>query len=247
MHGNDHKSAARYHCKTNRTDTNKSEVLPVCKKIDRVGGTTSPLHRLADQGDAPTRRARGAGNRCNEARIALSKRNWTATSIQRDCGGNTSRKIQRYPYMGTRSHLPQCGRPWTNSRSDGRGHIVGNTHLRTKVLEQPEREIPTDDPRLAGETRERQPRRKRTPRFAYAMRDGVFTSVVLDIFGIVKQGAIVDWYKNIDVKRRIMNMIDDYLYDVVKKEKGIELSDEEMKLVIADVLALAENNYEIFS
>ncbi len=79
------------------------------------------------------------------------------------------------------------------------------------------------------------------------MRDGVFTSVVLDIFGIVKQGAIVDWYKNIDVKRRIMNMIDDYLYDVVKKEKGIELSDEEMKLVIADVLALAENNYEIFS
>ncbi len=44
-----------------------------------------------------------------------------------------------------------------------------------------------------------------------------------------------------------MNMIDDYLYDVVKKEKGIELSDEEMKLVIADVLALAENNYEIFS
>ncbi len=77
--------------------------------------------------------------------------------------------------------------------------------------------------------------------------EDIFVSVVLDIFGIVKRGAIVDWYKNIDVKRRIMNTIDDYLYDVVKKEKGIELSDEDMKLVISDVLALAENNHGIFS
>lgn len=75
----------------------------------------------------------------------------------------------------------------------------------------------------------------------------VFVSIVLDIFGIVKQEAIVDWYKNIDVKRRIMNTIDDYLYDVVKKEKNIDLSDEDMKLVISSVLSLAENNYEIFS
>lgn len=74
----------------------------------------------------------------------------------------------------------------------------------------------------------------------------VFVSIVLDIFGIVKQEAIVDWYKNIDVKRRIMNTIDDYLYDVVKKEKNIDLSDEDMKIVISNVLSLAENNYEIF-
>lgn len=44
-----------------------------------------------------------------------------------------------------------------------------------------------------------------------------------------------------------MNVIDDYLYDVVKKEKGIDLSDEDMKAIIASALTLAENNYEIFS
>lgn len=77
--------------------------------------------------------------------------------------------------------------------------------------------------------------------------DDVYVAIVLDIFGIVKQEAIVDWYKNIDVKRRIMNTVDDYLYDVAKKEKGIALSDEDMKLIISSVLTLAENNYEIFA
>jgi len=77
--------------------------------------------------------------------------------------------------------------------------------------------------------------------------DEIYVGIILGILKIVKQEAIVDWYKNIDVKRRIMNSIDDYLYDVVKKEKGINLSDEDMKTIIADVLVLAENNYEIFS
>lgn len=74
-----------------------------------------------------------------------------------------------------------------------------------------------------------------------------FISIVLDIFDILKHEAIVDWYKNLDVKRRMMNKIDDYLYDVVKKEKAIELSDADMKSIINSTLVLAENNYEIFS
>ena len=41
----------------------------------------------------------------------------------------------------------------------------------------------------------------------------------------MKREAIVDWYKNSDVKRRIKSKIDDYLYDVVSKEKGIDLKD----------------------
>lgn len=77
--------------------------------------------------------------------------------------------------------------------------------------------------------------------------EDVYIATALDIFGMVKQEAIVDWYKNIDVKRRIMNAIDDYLYEVVKKEKGIDLSNEDMKLIISSALTLAENNYEIFS
>ncbi len=74
-----------------------------------------------------------------------------------------------------------------------------------------------------------------------------YVDLILEVFTIVKKEAIVDWYKNIDVKRRIMNTLDDYLYDVVIKEKGIALADEDMKTVIANVLSLAENNHEIFS
>lgn len=81
----------------------------------------------------------------------------------------------------------------------------------------------------------------------YDIPESGFVPIVLDIFKIVKQEAIVDWYKNVDVKRRIMNTIDDYLYDVIKKGKNIDLSDHDMKLIISSVLTLAENNYEIFS
>lgn len=81
----------------------------------------------------------------------------------------------------------------------------------------------------------------------FGIADDQFIPIVLDIFGIVKAEAIVDWYKNLDVKRRIMNTLDDYLYDVVKKEKGIDLSDADMRSIINNSLTLAENNYEIFS
>ncbi len=80
----------------------------------------------------------------------------------------------------------------------------------------------------------------------FNMPEDIFITVVLDIFKIIKEEAIVDWYKNIDVKRRIMNTLDDYLYDVVKKEKGFDLLDTDMKLIIDKILNLAENNYEIF-
>jgi len=73
-----------------------------------------------------------------------------------------------------------------------------------------------------------------------------FISIALDIYSLIKKETIVDWYKNIDVKRRIMNSLDDYLYDVVKTKKEIDLSDEDMKSIIEKVLNLAENNYEIF-
>ncbi len=75
----------------------------------------------------------------------------------------------------------------------------------------------------------------------------IFVEIVLGIFKIIRKEAIVDWYKNIDVKRRIMNTLDDYLYDVVKKEKGIDLSELDIKSIIEKVINLSENNHEIFS
>ena len=75
----------------------------------------------------------------------------------------------------------------------------------------------------------------------------VYIDIVLDVLNIIKDEAIVDWYKNGDVKRKMMNAIDDYLYDVVKNQKNIELTHEEMKAIIDIAMQLAENNNEIIA
>jgi type I restriction enzyme R subunit len=78
------------------------------------------------------------------------------------------------------------------------------------------------------------------------LEDEMYITVVLDIFAIIKNEAIVDWYKNMDVKRKMRNSIDDYLYDVVKGEKGIEINNEHIKSIIDTVMQLAENNSDLF-
>lgn len=74
-----------------------------------------------------------------------------------------------------------------------------------------------------------------------------YIEFILDILGIIKNEAIVDWHKNADVKRKMISAIDDYLYDVVKGEKNIQLTYEEMKMIIENVMRLAENNNELIS
>jgi hypothetical protein len=66
------------------------------------------------------------------------------------------------------------------------------------------------------------------------------------LFSLVKHEAIVDWYKNADVKRKISNVIDDYLYDTIVKEKGVSLSAEEMRELVGEIIRLAEYNPEHF-
>ena len=75
----------------------------------------------------------------------------------------------------------------------------------------------------------------------------IYIDIVLDVLNIIKDEAIVDWYKNIDVKRKMVNAIDDYLYDVVKNQKNIELTHEEMKEIIDSAMQLAENNNEVIA
>ena len=43
------------------------------------------------------------------------------------------------------------------------------------------------------------------------------------------------------------NSIDDYLYDELRTNKGIELSAEQIDSIVEDVMKLAENNHEIFT
>ena len=63
---------------------------------------------------------------------------------------------------------------------------------------------------------------------------------------ILKQETIVDWQKNVDVKRKIANVIDDYLYDKIKGEKRVDIDSNFIKKTIDSVMKLAENNFELF-
>lgn len=83
--------------------------------------------------------------------------------------------------------------------------------------------------------------------FSLGLSENSYIEIVLEIFNIIKNEAIVDWNKNLDVKRKIKNTIDDYLYDVVKTEKGIDLNMDQIKEIIDDAMLLAENNFDLFA
>jgi type I restriction enzyme R subunit len=71
--------------------------------------------------------------------------------------------------------------------------------------------------------------------------------IVMEIHEIISEHAVVDWWKNPEMKRRMANFIDDYLYDVVHGEKGIYITSDVMQEIIQQVLTLAEKNYYQFS
>jgi hypothetical protein len=71
--------------------------------------------------------------------------------------------------------------------------------------------------------------------------------LILGLVSVLRMEAIVDWYKNTVVKLRIKDALDDYLYDAVKKDRGIDLSEEAISSLIQNVILLAENNHELFS
>lgn len=70
--------------------------------------------------------------------------------------------------------------------------------------------------------------------------------ITLAIFELLKKEAIVDWHKNVEVKRVMKNKIDDYLYDVIKSDMNIELSNDDTHALVEEVMLLAEHNYELF-
>ncbi|MHB1316374.1 MAG: type I restriction endonuclease subunit R [Minisyncoccota bacterium] len=76
--------------------------------------------------------------------------------------------------------------------------------------------------------------------------EDIYLATILDIYSIIKNEAIVDWYKNMDVKRKMRNSIDDYLYDVVKGEKDVNIDSDQIKVVIDTTMQLAENNFDLF-
>ncbi|MBT4942019.1 MAG: type I restriction endonuclease subunit R [Candidatus Magasanikbacteria bacterium] len=71
--------------------------------------------------------------------------------------------------------------------------------------------------------------------------------IVVGIAEVIKDEAIIDWYKNGEVQRIIMNKIDDFLYDTVQGEWGVTLTSEQMKNIAELSIDLAQKNHEQFS
>ncbi len=59
-----------------------------------------------------------------------------------------------------------------------------------------------------------------------------YARAAIAICDIIRGQVIVDWVNNEDVQKDMMNQIDDYLYDVVRDQHGIQLSHDEMDEII---------------
>ncbi len=73
-----------------------------------------------------------------------------------------------------------------------------------------------------------------------------YIDIIINVFDCLKKEAIVDWYRNSEVKRIIYNKLDDYLYDEVVISQGIALSGDEIKNIINKAIKLAAENYQLF-
>jgi type I restriction enzyme, R subunit len=67
----------------------------------------------------------------------------------------------------------------------------------------------------------------------------VATDAALSLEEIVRKHQIVNWVGNVDVNNSIINDIEDYLFDVVRDEKGIPLSRESIDSIIERVMQIA--------
>lgn len=80
----------------------------------------------------------------------------------------------------------------------------------------------------------------------YNLTESLYIQIIDGVCDILNAEAIVDWYKNPEVKRVMQNKIDDYLYDVVGQNLGVKLSNEDSQKAVQEIMQLAEYNYDIF-
>lgn len=72
-----------------------------------------------------------------------------------------------------------------------------------------------------------------------ATREEVTADTALAIQNILKLNWKVNFWDDADAQKRVMNRIDDYLYDEIKASKGIDLTTEQMDEIIERSMQLA--------
>lgn len=76
-----------------------------------------------------------------------------------------------------------------------------------------------------------------------SLRDDEAAEVALAVMEIVHERHIVDVWSNETVQNEMRNAIDDYFYDVVRAEKGIDLTEAQMDDLLAQVMRLAQARF----
>jgi len=77
---------------------------------------------------------------------------------------------------------------------------------------------------------------------AHSVPSDLLCEMVKAMYDLIKRSKIVDWDHNIEVERRVRIEIEDYLFDVVKKEYGIPLGAGEIDAIVTLVWNLAVEN-----
>lgn len=73
-----------------------------------------------------------------------------------------------------------------------------------------------------------------------------YEMIILELTAIVHRMATVDWWRNFEAKRQMRRQMDDYLYDIVKIQQGISLTNDQIDKIIEATMTLAENNHTTF-
>ena len=76
----------------------------------------------------------------------------------------------------------------------------------------------------------------------HALTEDQLCATVQTMIGIIEDNKIIDWHKNVEVKRRVRNQLEDYLFDAVETQFGIALPAMEVDRVVAMVWDLAVQN-----
>ncbi|MFV9952769.1 MAG: hypothetical protein AB8U85_07485, partial [Rickettsia conorii subsp. raoultii] len=64
--------------------------------------------------------------------------------------------------------------------------------------------------------------------------------IALDTYDIIKQKIIVHWTKNTFILNEMRNSLDDYFFDVVKKEMSIDFNNENLSDVMESLIDFAK-------
>lgn len=67
----------------------------------------------------------------------------------------------------------------------------------------------------------------------------VLASAALELVGIVRDLKVVNWIENPDVQNAMRNRMDDYFFDVIRDEHGVQLEPDQIDVIVDSVLKVA--------